>query len=113
MGPGTHVVERIKAGLRPTSKVDAIALRHDIDYLTNEEPIISDMRAILATFNNSEVLSYQATVMRLGLGLRSAADLLMHMIPVKNPTHINGRTDRMPITNEELVDNLRNETENW
>lgn len=33
MGPGTHVIQRINDGLIPTSREDAIALIHDLEYL--------------------------------------------------------------------------------
>lgn len=99
MGPGTHVIQRIIDGMKPTSYTDSIAQQHDIDFLTQKEPILSDLTAIMKTDN-----SFQSFIMRLGLGARSVADYLIHVNPyVPNITHINKRTDTMDLTDEELV----------
>lgn len=33
MGPGTHIVDRIKKGVLPVNDTDRIALAHDINYM--------------------------------------------------------------------------------
>jgi len=68
MGPGTHIYERIKRGDLPTSKHDAIALLHDIDYLgakTLEDLEVADKLAI-----SRAGYSLEGLAMRMGLGLR-------------------------------------------
>lgn len=102
MGPGTHVITKILNGVLPKSETDLIAMYHDIDYLTNEEPIFSDMRAIGKTEFN-----LQGIAMRAGLGMRSVADAFLHLTPFKNIAHLNGRTDNVSVSTEELVDVLR------
>lgn len=102
MGPGTHVIDNIFKRIKPTSQPDAVALQHDVDYLFDKEPIISDLRAIVRSDN-----SLQGMTMKIGLGARSIADYLIHTNPVLNyfdinPTHINGRSDTMSLTDQEL-----------
>lgn len=73
---------------------------HDIDYLTEEEPIISDIRAMKSAEFNLEGLA-----MRTGLGIRSVVDALLHIMPlIPNFTHINGRKpDDINMSQEELI----------
>lgn len=108
MGPGTHVIGNILNDIVPKSKTDAVALIHDIDYLTNEEPIISDFRAMSKAEWDLEGLA-----MRTGLGIRSVVDALMHIIPfVPNFTHLNGRTTNdINMTDDELIPLLRDRAE--
>lgn len=102
MGPGTHAVERILTGVKPTSEVDAIAQLHDIDFLTGDEPIWSDIKAMSRTFGTSNPNSLQATAMRLGLGARSIFDLIEHVFTGSRLSHINVRTDNIPLSDEAL-----------
>ncbi len=65
-------------------------MQHDLDYITDQEPIKSDFKAIMKigkihTF--SELI--QAIVMTYGLTWRSSVDLIMHLFPFTNFTHIN------------------------
>lgn len=46
MGPGTHIVDRIKKGILPINAGDAAALIHDIEYLGYEDQSIPDATAI-------------------------------------------------------------------
>lgn len=51
MGPGTHIIERIINNVQPVNKIDALAQKHDLDYLfaTNDsERDAADDRAIQA-----------------------------------------------------------------
>ncbi len=90
MGPGTRIMTRILSHIRPTTHVDKVALEHDLDYITDKEPILSDLKAILKTFNPDSFLEFaQAISMRSGLLLRSVIDGLFHLTPFSNPTHIN------------------------
>lgn len=83
-------------GIRPVDQADSIAMLHDIDYLTNKEPIISDAKAITRAFAQGGVtLSNLALIA--GLSARSALDVLLHKSSLPNVTHING--DWEPSTN--------------
>lgn len=112
MGPGTHVVDRVLRRVKPTSHNDTLALRHDLDYLDrNKEPIISDLRAIMKSD-----ASLQGAAMKIGLGLRSAFDFLEHLHPLGTRfSHINGRTDKLPISDSTLFNALNRvvDEEGW
>lgn len=41
-GPGTDVIRRVRAGIRPTTFLDAAALIHDIEYLFYHDQSIPD-----------------------------------------------------------------------
>lgn len=103
MGPGTHAVKRIMNDVKPNGPVDSIAQLHDVDFLTDDEPIYSDLKAIARA---NQVTDYryqlQASAMKLGLGTRSMVDALLHLTPFPNITHINVRTDNMDMSNEDL-----------
>jgi len=89
MGPFTPIESNILNGIRPKSYNDKIAMYHDIDYLSNEEPIMSDLKAIALSDN-----SIEGNTMKLGLTARSILDAYYHINPwsyiFTNPTHING-----------------------
>jgi len=89
MGPGTHVVSRLIRGITPTDPVDALAMQHDLDYLTDEEPIFSDLRAILRSYTTPPKFFLKALAMRFGLGLRTLVDALLHALDIPNVTHLN------------------------
>jgi len=80
---------------------------HDIDYLSQNEPIFSDIRAIR---DNITDWSLNGVALKLGLTARSLLDALYHIAPglYFNPTHINGRNDDYNMSDEELVMFLRN-----
>jgi len=103
MGPGTHVVKRVLGKVKPSSYTDQIALRHDLDYLdNNKEPIVSDIKAIIKTDN-----SLQSLAMRVGLTTRSIFDILEHLAPFGTRySHINGRTDKLDLTDKQLFEHL-------
>lgn len=84
MGPGTRVLTRLLQNSRPTSYVDALALRHDIEYLSSGEKWKSDLRAALQA-----PTSLQGVVMRLGLLSRVAIDAVTHMLPGIPKFHLN------------------------
>jgi hypothetical protein len=92
MGPGTNVLQNVDLGITPKNYNDALALKHDFDYLTNKEPILTDLTAII---DSDWTLSGLA--MKAGLGLRSIADAAFHIPPlsllINNPTHINTTVD--------------------
>jgi len=90
LGPGTDIEGRIDRGVTPTTHIDEIAMQHDLDYITNQEPIKSDIQAIAKIgkiHSFSELV--QAIVMTYGLTVRSSIDLIMHLFPFTNITHIN------------------------
>ncbi len=90
MGPGTHIEERILKNIRPTTHIDQVAMEHDIDYLSDNEPIISDYKAILKTIVAHNLYEQvQGAIMRYGLTLRSIYDGILHLLPLPNIAHIN------------------------
>lgn len=94
MGPGTHIIANIANGVKPTSYVDALALKHDLDYLFDKEPIQSDLKAIAGA---SIAPGLQSMAMIAGLALRSGADAVGHLVDGNGWVHINGRTDTLTI----------------
>ncbi len=84
MGPGTHVLSRLLRGVKPTSYNDALALKHDIEYLQDGEMFESDLRA---AFNSTGGL--QGALMKIGLLSRSAIDAFLHLFGSK--FHLNKR----------------------
>jgi hypothetical protein len=90
MGPGTHVIENLLNGVQPTTYNDALALRHDIEYLADGEKFTSDLKAI-----SQSDWSLQGIAMKLGLTARSSLDLLTHVNPLLPNFHPNGRTDKL------------------
>lgn len=69
--------------MQPRSPNDFVALQHDIDYLSGNEPILSDINAIMRGNNSLDGL-----VLKLGLGARTVADILAG--PYHRITHFNG-----------------------
>jgi len=70
MGPGTHVVRRVLTNTKPVDYVDAIALKHDIDYMVaagDEQALTKADNAAIALAPN---LSVTGQIMRNGLILR-------------------------------------------
>jgi hypothetical protein len=115
MGPGTHVIDRVMNGVQPTSRVDEISREHDIDYLdTTAEPIWADIKAVTSLGFDPSV---EANAMRLGLGARSLVDAFFDLtlpvvnllpgIKLKNPMHINKRTDSTGLSDRALQNLLR------
>lgn len=82
MGPGTPVVAKILANVQPRSHNDYVALQHDIDYLSSNEPIISDINAMLRGNNDLDGIA-----LKLGLGARVVADILLG--PYHKLSHFN------------------------
>jgi hypothetical protein len=85
LGPGTRVVSKVRAGVLPTSHTDALALQHDIDYLTAGEKFNSDLRAITRSDT-----SIQGIAMKLGLTTRMVLDAMTHAFPYLPNFHLNG-----------------------
>ena len=50
MGPGTHILTRLREGIQPISRVDAAAMIHDIEYLN---PHISESDADANALRNA------------------------------------------------------------
>lgn len=71
-------------GVKPTSYVDALALQHDIAYLSSGEQFASDFEAAYRADN-----SVQGILMRIGLLSRSAIDAITHVIPFLPNFHLN------------------------
>lgn len=84
MGPGTRVIANILEGVEPTSYNDALALRHDIEYLKGGEKFRSDLKAIIGSDS-----SPQGLAMKLGLMSRIGFDLVTHVLPFVNNLHLN------------------------
>lgn len=73
MGPGTHIVNKINKRVLPTSYNDALALKHDLQYLAanNKSQLnVSDDLAITAAD-----YSVQGITMKLGLTLRKVLSI--------------------------------------
>jgi len=107
LGPGTHTKSNIMKGLQPTSKTDAIARQHDLDYLVGEEPILADLKAIGKSFAIADE-PLQTTALRSGLALKALADTAFHLLPIDNPIHPKATT----YTKEELK-NIYDYLENY
>lgn len=84
MGPGTHVIDKIMNNIKPVDYNDLVAQQHDIDYLTDEEPILSDIQAIL---NSRSGLN--GVALRLGLTIRTVLDILLMPLGLHKYTHFN------------------------
>ncbi len=102
MGPGTPIIDRLYQGVIPVDHVDEVAMYHDIDYTTSEEPIFSDLRAIAGSFKVDTFKELvEAEAMRLGLGVRSIVDAILHTLPfMPNVTHIN---EELGVSKEDLL----------
>jgi len=98
MGPGTHIIANIANDVKPTSYVDALALKHDLDYLFDKEPIQSDLKAIAGA---SIAPGLQSMAMIAGLALRSGVDAIGHLVD-DGWLHINGRTDTLTVDDATL-----------
>ncbi len=66
-------------------------MQHDLDYITDQEPIKSDIKAITSIGKIHSVNEFvQAFAMTYGLTLRSSLDAVMHLFPfLTNYTHLN------------------------
>jgi hypothetical protein len=89
MGPGTNIIAKVLAKTKPYNRTDSVAREHDIDYLTNTEPIISDVKAIANSLSHPDSGTLP---MLIGLSARSILDMMMHPISSlseDNITHMN------------------------
>ncbi len=84
LGPGTKVVQKIYSGVQPASYNDYVARNHDIDYISNKEPIIADIKAILKSGPGLDGMA-----LRLGLSARALVDFLSLPMPWHKYTHFN------------------------
>jgi hypothetical protein len=91
LGPGTPVVDKIINNVRPKSHNDYVALQHDIDYLSTDEPLKSDLNAVLRGNNSPDGLA-----LKLGLGGRMIGDLLLG--PFHSISHFNNKNTTDPNT---------------
>jgi len=77
LGPGTHVLSKIRNGVKPTSPVDAIAQQHDLDYIKYKGDMLGKLKAdLVALVKSAPIHTVQSTAMRAGLTLRSIANVL-------------------------------------
>lgn len=88
LGPGTHIITKILKQIKPTSYVDALALRHDIEYLQDGEALFSDIRAA-----KQADTSIQGVLMKIGLVSRTAIDLFLHVFGKE--FHLNRRPPKL------------------
>jgi hypothetical protein len=75
-------------GIRPKSHNDALALKHDVEYLTSGEKFSEDWYAI----KNSD-WSMEGVAMKAGLSLRIIGDSLSHINPLIPKIHLNSKED--------------------
>jgi hypothetical protein len=74
MGPGTHILENLEAGIEPVDYVDSVARQHDVNYSDpHKTRIESDIIAIKDAWKQP---SFDSTAMTIGLGIRSIYDKL-------------------------------------
>lgn len=71
MGPGTHVLERMRNKILPINSLDSVAFRHDLDYANDIDPIKADIHAIARTM---PVSTLDKIWMIMGLGARTYGD---------------------------------------
>lgn len=83
-------------GVQPSTYQDALALRHDIEYLADGEKYFSDFRAI----SRAGVTTIPGIVLTVGLLARSAVDAFLHLFG--KSLHFNGRTDTYNIPTKKL-----------
>lgn len=102
MGPGTHVLERIKNGISPVNSLDMVAKKHDIEYATGTDPITADIRAIARTMPISNI---DKIFMLIGLGARTYGDYELRKANIGiNPLKdLANRTDYTPLHKKELT----------
>jgi hypothetical protein len=86
-------------GVEPTSKTDALAMLHDIEYLEDGEKFSSDYKAA-----SSAPYTLQGQLMNIGLKARMIADVYAHQYGTK--VHFNGRTDKNDISTYDLQQEL-------
>lgn len=80
MGPGTPIQYNVLTGVQPTSRVDAVALTHDVNYLlAGQNPGMFHKADRLAT-SKIGVLGIKDNVMRIGLSIRE----LLHLKEKEN-----------------------------
>jgi hypothetical protein len=85
MGPFTHIVTNVLNSIEPTSYNDALALRHDVEYLRSGERFYSDWKAI-----KESDWTPQGIMMKLGLAGRITGDIITHLLPFSPKLHLNG-----------------------
>jgi len=86
MGPGTHVFERVVNHELPTSRTDALALVHDIEYMIGTSiPKELDKADDQAIANSDYSLS--GMIMKAGLSIRKALQLKMANRNTLEETH--------------------------
>lgn len=105
LGPGTNVIEKILQGVQPNGHNDYVAQQHDIDYLSNNDPLGSDISAIISTDNSPDGLA-----LKLGLGARVVSDLLSRPFGLQQHTRWNKSETGNPKLDHELQDQLRDFT---
>jgi hypothetical protein len=69
VGPGTHVITKIVNSVMPTSATDAIALKHDVDYLIANDNYNEIVRADMRAITQSD-FGIQGLLMKLGLSTK-------------------------------------------
>jgi hypothetical protein len=84
--------------VKPTSLADAAALKHDVAYLFSEDPINSDIRAII----DAGPITLHSTLMRLGLGARTVIDVVSRLFIKRRALDLTGRTDTLGYSDRTL-----------
>lgn len=76
MGPGTHIFEKITAGVQPKNYVDRLAMVHDINYmLANGNHLLMDVADDMAIHAALQSFSDGSWIMAAGLTFRKAIHL--------------------------------------
>jgi len=95
------------SGVKPTSYDDALALRHDIEYLSDGEKHISDFRA----YSQASWNSLEGLALKFGLAGRSMIDRIAHLVGTQ--FHFNGRTDTYSVHTKLLQSALLHVATPW
>lgn len=107
LGPGTPIVSNIINKVRPKSINDAVALQHDIDYLSGENRYWSDLKAIYRSKPGLD-----GTALRLGLSVRMLLDLITSGTPLNRFVRFDGGP-LGPTENAELAAELTDLAKEW
>lgn len=94
MGPGTHILTKIRDGVQPVNQIDEIALHHDLDYLRANDNYWQLITADVKAMKQAD-LSLPGIAMVLGLSLRSVLSTLTF-----NQFNFSGNSPKL--TTEEL-----------
>lgn len=114
VGPGTHIINNVHNSIKPKSRTDWVATKHDIDYLRPGH--FNAFKADLKAIRKSD-WSPEGIAMKLGLSFRSMLDLIYLSNPLMwgfHPlTDFNVPALENSVENESLILDLENHATSW